>query len=964
MKRILFAAIAASAMIIACQKTEENFEQSDAHELHASIEADGASKTVLDENNNIRWSEGDQIVAFMKTSLGLKYQLKDSYIGETSGYFSKVSSGSSDDLGAGMEWDHIVAYYPYAESIKCAKSGDNYQISVILPTEQTYAPDSFGNGSWPMVAVSNDNDITFKNVCGGMKLQLKGTQKVVAIKLEGKNSEKLSGAATVTAYTDGETKPAITMASGASTSVTLNCGSGVQLNESTATEFILALPPVLFSKGFTVTVTDSDGKTHTVETDKANTVLRSSLINMPAVTLGASEGGESGEESDELIIPVSYINLNSTTLKLYVGDKGQLTAIVGPKDATDKTVVWSSANPAVATVDQTGIVTALTDGTVTITATAGGKVATCVVTISNLAVAVADYIDEYNENQGKGIPIGNVVWAPVNCGYHKDNYKYGKLYQWGRKYGQGYSGNLYDVDGQNIGKVSDATVPTIENGGISVVTGNHTSKSNVFYTGTYAYNYDWVDPRDDKLWNSGTESNPEKSQYDPCPAGWRVPTYAELSELSKNYSSWTTDENGRTGYWFGGASSYVETVSLLFLPAAGSRNNTGKAINRGSGGHYWSSRPYSDNIYGLHFNCNRAIMTTYARAEGKSVRCVQDRYGDTTPSESEAVNLSLDGTANCYIVSESGSYSFIPTKGNSMKSVGNIVAVETLWESFGTDVSPNIGELVNNVKYADGVVRFEVPSTFKEGNAVIAATDALGNILWSWHIWLTDRPREQVYYNNAGIMMDRNIGATSAIIGEVYALGLLYQWGRKDPFLGSSSVSSSSLAKSTISWPSTVSSDAINGTIEYAIANPTTFIARNHINQDWLYTGSSSTDTTRWTTSETTKSIYDPCPPGWRIPDGGDTGVWSKALGSFESFYNPTNFSSVFGSASVIWYPITGYRFSLDGRLSNVGSFGNYYSASPASKGVYMLSFTNGDIVNPSSSNPRADGFSVRCVQE
>ena len=112
MKRILFAAIAASAMIVACQKTEENFEQSDAHELHASIEADGASKTVLDENNNIRWSEGDQLVAFMKPSLGLKYQLKDSYIGETSGYFSKVSSGSSDDLGAGMEWDHILPYYP------------------------------------------------------------------------------------------------------------------------------------------------------------------------------------------------------------------------------------------------------------------------------------------------------------------------------------------------------------------------------------------------------------------------------------------------------------------------------------------------------------------------------------------------------------------------------------------------------------------------------------------------------------------------------------------------------------------------------------------------------------------------------------------------------------------------------------------------------------------------------------
>jgi hypothetical protein len=66
-----------------------------------------------------------------------------------------------------------------------------------------------------MVAVSENDNITFCNVLGGMKLQLRGTPKIKSIKLVGKNNEKLSGAATVTAYTD-ETKPTITMASGAS----------------------------------------------------------------------------------------------------------------------------------------------------------------------------------------------------------------------------------------------------------------------------------------------------------------------------------------------------------------------------------------------------------------------------------------------------------------------------------------------------------------------------------------------------------------------------------------------------------------------------------------------------------------------------------------------------------------------------------------------------------------------------
>lgn len=123
-----------------------------------------------------------------------------------------------------------------------------------------------------MVAVSENDNITFCNVLGGMKLQLRGTPKIKSIKLVGKNNEKLSGAATVTAYTD-ETKPTLQC-----NSVTLNCGSGVQLSESKTTEFILSLPPVLFSKGFTVTVTDIDGKTYTVESDKGNTVRRSSIL--------------------------------------------------------------------------------------------------------------------------------------------------------------------------------------------------------------------------------------------------------------------------------------------------------------------------------------------------------------------------------------------------------------------------------------------------------------------------------------------------------------------------------------------------------------------------------------------------------------------------------------------------------------------------------------------------------------
>ena len=236
-------------------------------------------------------------------------------------------------------------------------------------------------------------------------------------------------------------------------------------------------------------------------------------------------------------------------------------------------------------------------------------------------------------------------------------------------------------------------------------------------------------------------------------------------------------------------------------------------------------------------------------------------------------NLASVSSSNCYIVSQGGSYCLPVVKGNASSDwLYQTTESEVLWESFGTSTAPSVGDLVKYVSYKDGYIAFLTADTFKEGNAVIAAKDASGKILWSWHIWFTDQPQEQVYYNNAGAMMDRNLGATSATPGDVGSLGLLYQWGRKDPFLSSSSISNAVVAKSTIIWPSPVLSNSSNGTIEYAIASPTTFITANDSNHDWYYTGSSSTDNTRWTTSSTTKSIYDPCPAGWRVPDGGSNG--------------------------------------------------------------------------------------------
>ena len=320
-------------------------------------------------------------------------------------------------------------------------------------------------------------------------------------------------------------------------------------------------------------------------------------------------------------------------------------------------------------------------------------------------------------------------------------------------------------------------------------------------------------------------------------------------------------------------------------------------------------------------------------------------------------------TANCYIVSEQGTYSFKTVKGNSSESVGDVAFAEVLWETFGTDETPEVGDLVKEVSYNNGEITFK--ATDKKGNAVIAAKDASGKILWSWHIWLTDQPEEQVYYNNAGTMMDRNLGATSSTPGDVGALGLLYQWGRKDPFIGSSSISDENEAKSTITWQSAVKSNSSSGTIAYAIANPTTFILGNDSNYDWYYTGSSSTDDTRWTASDKAKSIYDPCPLGWRVPDGGDNGIWSKA-GFDDTTYDNTDRGISFSISypSNTWYPASGYLDCFDGSLCGVLASGSYWSASPYNSSAYSLYLRYTSSVDPSRHFHRAYGLSVRCVKE
>lgn len=319
-------------------------------------------------------------------------------------------------------------------------------------------------------------------------------------------------------------------------------------------------------------------------------------------------------------------------------------------------------------------------------------------------------------------------------------------------------------------------------------------------------------------------------------------------------------------------------------------------------------------------------------------------------------DLSAEGTANCYLVKAAGKYKFKAVKGNSDDTVGNVQNVEVLWESFGTDVMPNIGDLVTNVGYKNGYVYFSTPEVFGNGNASIAVRNSKGVILWSWHIWCSEEGwNDHVYANNAGTMMDRNLGATSATPGDVGAFGLLYQWGRKDPFVGSCSLTENILAASTGNWDVASSSDKM----DFAEENPMTFAT------GW-YGGSVPGE--GWHTSESEKGLYDPCPVGYRVPDGGENGFWATA--NVKSKGNSTNYGMYWTLAdgeTRAWYSAVGFRSYDSGSLISVGVTGYCWSASPypsSTTNAYYLIFHSAGHVYPAKDISRSYGSSVRCVRE
>ena len=329
-------------------------------------------------------------------------------------------------------------------------------------------------------------------------------------------------------------------------------------------------------------------------------------------------------------------------------------------------------------------------------------------------------------------------------------------------------------------------------------------------------------------------------------------------------------------------------------------------------------------------------------------------------------------------------------------------SAEVLWQ----DVD---GLITITHLYADeGALFFNTSAN--EGNAIIAVysgEDCTGDILWSWHIWCTDSPVENTYINNAGktfVALDRNIGAISSTTGtgkdeEIYnTYGLLYQWGRKDPFPPSATYNSN--VEKTIygqvkSITKTQTSSAL-GTIANTIKHPDEYYYNANSPYDWRYNSEggnylwgnpygynyaatvpySADGVTESTVFLPHKSIYDPCPVGYMVPP---IDTWTRFTTTGQNSNVPADFnvSGTFGSGwnfyynanqvEYTWYPACGGRSYENGNINDTGVCGNYWNSSSYGSESNNSSYATlaGTYVNHlNNSGVRSLGFSIRCVKE
>ena len=374
---------------------------------------------------------------------------------------------------------------------------------------------------------------------------------------------------------------------------------------------------------------------------------------------------------------------------------------------------------------------------------------------------------------------------------------------------------------------------------------------------------------------------------------------------------------------------------------------------------YLGGPAYTDfNLYG---NTNYSYTISF-KHQGLPVD--DRRVTIIDPILASQSNSNLVPTANCFMIAPGGAFCFDPFKyqingnDNNVNTTlkgwagdeGGIASVKVIWQTKenGDLGDPVLGIVNSNDDHTNIVdlkmigggdlssaspvtdvnqayIYCRVAPNTTGGSGAIAAYNASGQILWSWHIWVTDYkpdPRGDVdvqtpvnkrklkfEYNSSSYlpMMDRNLGAIAGYIDfppneleKSKTNGFYYQWGRKDPFIGSysntkiSGISYTSIKKDapTKGLLSLFEGDGITfhptGLVKSRASYRDAYkdpgnMYKTGIESDYSWISSQTEEYKNAWGAGTTKGFHDPCPAGWRVANGDNykpllTGQTSGAL--------------------------------------------------------------------------------------
>ncbi len=281
MNKRLLLIIASLLVVFSCSKMEEEVVQTVSEPVyvptvfHVSMEGASTPETRVyaDTTLKVLWHNSDTVTIFNKNSEGLRYRFAGN-TGKASGDLEAIDT----EAPSGSSLEKVYAAYPHGESNAVLSEGT---LKAAFPAVQHYSKASFGLKSNVMVSVGDNENLQFKNVGGYLCLKLYGFGvSVTSVKLKATGGEKIAGPCAIDVT--GET-PVATMQEGATDEITLVCDTPVQLVATSEwyKEFWFVVPPVTFSRGFTVTVSVAESaSTFSKSTTKEFTVTRNNIQRM------------------------------------------------------------------------------------------------------------------------------------------------------------------------------------------------------------------------------------------------------------------------------------------------------------------------------------------------------------------------------------------------------------------------------------------------------------------------------------------------------------------------------------------------------------------------------------------------------------------------------------------------------------------------------------------------------------